>query len=94
MTDVESVVIVDEIKTSSNDYTIGRLTLNKPKALNALDLEMAGIMLDALQRWQSGASMRCKPSNSNRNLSSCYAGNYDRFVPGRRRKLFSTSLTR
>ena len=53
MTDVESVVIVDEIKTSSNDYTIGRLTLNKPKALNALDLEMAGIMLDALQRWQS-----------------------------------------
>ena len=42
MTDVESVVIVDEIKTSSNDYTIGRLTLNKPKALNALDLEMAG----------------------------------------------------
>tara|TARA_Y100001949_G_scaffold65786_1_gene55651 strand:- start:547 stop:1677 length:1131 start_codon:yes stop_codon:yes gene_type:complete len=53
MTDVESVVIVDEIKTSSNDYTIGRLTLNKPKALNALDLEMASIMLDALQRWQS-----------------------------------------
>ena len=30
MTDVEPVVIVDEIKTSSNDYTIGRLTLNKP----------------------------------------------------------------
>ena len=53
MTDVEPVVIVQELKTSSDDYTIGRLTLNKPKALNALDLEMAGIMLDALQQWQS-----------------------------------------
>lgn len=53
MTDVEPVVIVEELETSSDDYTIGRLTLNKPKALNALDLEMAGIMLDALQQWQS-----------------------------------------
>ena len=36
MTDVESVVIVDEIKTSSNDYTIGRLTLNKPKGIKCI----------------------------------------------------------
>lgn len=52
MTNVEPVVIVDEIKTSCNDFTIGRLTLNKPKALNALDLTMADIMLNALQQWQ------------------------------------------
>lgn len=53
MTDTESVVIVDELKTSNGDFTIGRLTLNKPKALNALDLAMAEIMLKALQQWQA-----------------------------------------
>ncbi|MDY6976828.1 MAG: enoyl-CoA hydratase/isomerase family protein [Pseudomonadota bacterium] len=53
MTDTESVVIVDELKTSNGDFTIGRLTLNKPKALNALDLAMAEIMLKALQQWQT-----------------------------------------
>ena len=53
MTDTESVVIVDELKTSNGDFTIGRLTLNKPKALNALDLAMAEIMLRTLQQWQS-----------------------------------------
>lgn len=49
----EPVVLVDELKTSCSAYSIGRLTLNKPKALNALDLEMAGLMLDALLQWQS-----------------------------------------
>lgn len=53
MKDVESVVIVDELKTSNGDFTVGRLTLNKPKALNALDLAMAEILLKALQQWQS-----------------------------------------
>ncbi len=53
MTDTESVGIVDELKTSNGDFTIVRLTLNKPKALNALDLAMAEIMLRTLQQWQS-----------------------------------------
>ncbi|APD89929.1 enoyl-CoA hydratase [Alteromonas mediterranea] len=53
MINADSVVVVDEITTASKDYKIGRLTLNKPKALNALDLEMAGIMLDALRQWQA-----------------------------------------
>ncbi|MBT3137342.1 enoyl-CoA hydratase/isomerase family protein [Alteromonas sp. ALT199] len=53
MSEMESVVIVDELKTSNGDFTIGRLTLNKPKALNALDLTMAEIMLKALQQWQT-----------------------------------------
>lgn len=30
---------------------VGRLTLNRPKALHALNLEMCEIVLDALQRW-------------------------------------------
>jgi enoyl-CoA hydratase/carnithine racemase len=53
MSQMEPVVIVDELKTACQAYAIGRLTLNKEKALNALDLEMAKIMLDALQAWQS-----------------------------------------
>ena len=53
MTGAESVVVVDEISTNNDGFNIGRLTLNKPKALNALDLEMADIMLKALQKWQT-----------------------------------------
>ena len=53
MTDAESVVIVDEISTKTDGFKIGRLTLNKPKALNALDLEMADLMLKALQSWHT-----------------------------------------
>ena len=53
MTDAESVVIVEEISTKTDGFKIGRLTLNKPKALNALDLEMADLMLKALQSWHT-----------------------------------------
>lgn len=52
MSQSEAVVLVEEIKTQCGMFAIGRLTLNKPKALNALDLEMATIMLDALVKWQ------------------------------------------
>ncbi|APE06081.1 enoyl-CoA hydratase [Alteromonas sp. RW2A1] len=50
---MDEVVIVEELSTKSSGHVIGRLTLNKPKALNALDLDMATIMLDALLAWQS-----------------------------------------
>ena len=43
MEHTKSVVIVEEIATQSG-HTIGVLTLNKPKALNALDLEMASLL--------------------------------------------------
>ncbi len=48
----ESSVFIQEKETSSG-LIIGQLTLNKPRALNALDLEMAKIMLDALKSWQN-----------------------------------------
>ncbi len=48
----ESPVFIQEKETSSG-LIIGQLTLNKPRALNALDLEMAKIMLDALKSWQN-----------------------------------------
>ncbi len=49
----DSVVVNEEIKTHCGRYAIGRLTLNKPNALNALDLEMASVMLHALEQWQT-----------------------------------------
>ncbi|MCW8108519.1 enoyl-CoA hydratase/isomerase family protein [Alteromonas ponticola] len=50
--DMQSPVLVQEKETSSGQI-LAHLTLNKPKALNALDLEMAKIMLDALKSWQN-----------------------------------------
>lgn len=50
---MDSVVIKEELSAKNGSHVIGRLTLNKPKALNALDLDMATIMLDALLAWQS-----------------------------------------
>ncbi|QJR82556.1 enoyl-CoA hydratase/isomerase family protein [Alteromonas pelagimontana] len=54
--DYAAPVLVDEIATASG-HVIGRLTLNKPKALNALDLEMAKVMLEALKTWQDKADV-------------------------------------
>ena len=51
MTVTEPVIKREELKTACGAYVIGCLTLNKPKALNALDLEMAQLMLDALTDW-------------------------------------------
>ena len=44
-------IIVTEHRTRCG-RRFGQLTLNKPKALNALDLDMATSMLDALKQWQ------------------------------------------
>ena len=52
------IVIAQECITQSGDY-IGVLTLNKPKALNALDLEMADILLDTLNQWQARDDIAC-----------------------------------
>ena len=52
MSQSDAVVLVNELKTQCGSFTIGQLTLNKPKALNALDLDMASMMLNALTQWQ------------------------------------------
>lgn len=51
-------VIVSEAD-AANGKKIGLLTLNKPKALNALDLSMAELMLDALKRFSTRADIAC-----------------------------------
>lgn len=52
------IVIAEESVTKSGDY-IGVLTLNKPNALNALDLEMARILLDTLTQWETRDDIAC-----------------------------------
>ncbi len=52
------VVIAEERKTKSG-HVLGILTLNKPKALNALDLPMASILLDTLEQWKSRQDITC-----------------------------------
>ena len=37
---------------ATTDGVLGRLTLNRPRAINALDITMIGILTDALQQWQ------------------------------------------
>lgn len=48
----EDKIIVTEHPTACG-RCFGQLTLNKPKALNALDLEMASTILSVLKEWQS-----------------------------------------
>ncbi|BFT30280.1 enoyl-CoA hydratase/isomerase family protein [Alteromonas sp. D210916BOD_24] len=51
MSVTDPVIKKEELKTACGAYSIGCLTLNKPKALNALDLEMARLLLAALTDW-------------------------------------------
>lgn len=53
-----SAVLIEEMTTNSG-HVIGRLTLNKPKALNALDLSMARLLLRALQQWERRNDLVC-----------------------------------
>lgn len=49
---VQTDVILREEKAATGGGIVGVLTLNKPKALNALDLAMAQQLLAALNQWQ------------------------------------------
>ncbi len=50
-----------EIQTiaSQNNHSIGRITLNNPKALNALSLEMANTIQETLDKWAADDSIQC-----------------------------------
>lgn len=73
MEHTESVVIVDEISTTSG-HTIGVLTLNKPKALNALDLDMASVLLSALKEWEDNNKVVCVVLNGGGEKAFCAGG--------------------
>ncbi|MEW9796832.1 enoyl-CoA hydratase/isomerase family protein [Alteromonas sp. CYL-A6] len=49
-------------------------TLNKPKALNALDLDMAEALLDALRHWQTRDDIACVVLNAEGEKAFCAGG--------------------
>jgi enoyl-CoA hydratase/carnithine racemase len=68
-----AVVKTSELKTPCGHY-IGLVTLNKPKALNALDLDMATMMLDALVKWQDREDIACIVVDAEGDKAFCAGG--------------------
>ena len=58
MIDEQSEIIVSEIQTQSGHF-IGTLTLNAPKRMNSLTLEMVSTMLSALVSWETREEIVC-----------------------------------
>jgi enoyl-CoA hydratase/carnithine racemase len=53
----ESPVLFELWPTASNDINIGVATLNRPKQLNAITLEMCELLLKQLRQWASDSSI-------------------------------------
>lgn len=73
MSNNNNVVLIEEYLTTSG-HKIGSLVLNKPKALNALDLDMASIMLDALNGWSKNDEIVCVVISSHGDKAFCAGG--------------------
>ena len=58
MIDDRSEIIVGETQTQSGHF-IGTLTLNAPKRMNSLTLEMVTTMLSALVSWETREDIVC-----------------------------------
>ena len=58
MIDEQSEIIVGEIQTQSGHF-IGTLTLNAPKRMNSLTLEMVSTMLSTLISWEKREDIVC-----------------------------------
>lgn len=48
-----------QIIPGQNNHAIGRITLNNPKALNALSLEMANAIQETLDKWATDDNIQC-----------------------------------
>ncbi|WP_414827541.1 enoyl-CoA hydratase/isomerase family protein [Alteromonas sp. H39] len=57
--DAEALPVLISEADAGNGKKVGILTLNKPKALNALDLAMAELMLDALKDFATREDIAC-----------------------------------
>ena len=66
-------VLATELSTTSG-HKIGVLTLNKPKALNALDLDMARVLLSWLQQWERCDDVVCVVLNATGEKAFCAGG--------------------
>lgn len=66
-------IIVRELP-SINNYKIGVVTLNKPTALNALDMDMASGLMAALTAWQNDDSIVAVVINGSGDKAFCAGG--------------------
>ena len=69
----DATVLATKISTSSG-HAIGVLTLNKPKALNALDLDMASALLFHLRQWEHSDDVVCVVLNATGEKAFCAGG--------------------
>ncbi|QAY59216.1 enoyl-CoA hydratase/isomerase family protein [Microbacterium protaetiae] len=65
---------------------VGRLTLNRPRAINALDLQMTGLLDDALDAWEHDDAVQVVVLDGAGERGLCAGGDvrslYDRIVAG------------
>ncbi len=71
---IEPPLIVQALETASGD-NIGIFTLNDPKALNALSVEMCQTMFDYLKAWQDDDSIVAIILKGSGNKAFCAGGN-------------------
>ncbi|MBU2877338.1 MULTISPECIES: enoyl-CoA hydratase/isomerase family protein [Aliiglaciecola] len=66
--------VVFDIQTCKNGKSIGIATLNRPKSLNALDLEMVNLLLLQLQSWQHNNDIAIVVLDSRGDSTFCAGG--------------------
>jgi len=72
MTDSNSTVLIEELP--ANQGTIGTLTLNAPKSLNSLSLEMIRALSTQLLAWQDNDDIACVVLSGNGDKAFCAGG--------------------
>jgi enoyl-CoA hydratase len=66
--------MTDASVIAARDGSIGRITLNRPKALNALDLPMIAAIAAALDAWRDDAAVRAVVIDSASDRAFCAGG--------------------
>ena len=74
MTDTQEPAVILETLPSSDGYNIGVATLNAPKSLNALTLEMVELLTPQLEAWQQDDSIVCVVLRGSGDRALCAGG--------------------
>lgn len=71
-------IVEDEVLTCVSNG-VGYITLNRPKALNALSLEMIRVISSALRKWEADDCVRVVVFHSNNERAFCSGGDVKSF---------------